>query len=125
VAEQLDYLDGPRFCEWVRERHPNLNLRLELGETLARRWQNWEGGAAAHYNSADKVLTRLGQVYSLERVPDDLWVPDPHTNGTKRGRLTEAERQGIRQMYANGRSYTEIAERFNVCRKTARTVVLA
>jgi DNA-binding NarL/FixJ family response regulator len=115
----LDYLDGPRFCEWVRERHPNLNLRLQLGETLARRWQNWENGAAAHYATADKLLTRLDNHLSL--VPDDLWVPDPD----RRHRLSEEDRAEMAEMAANGRSYAEIAERFGVCRKTVRRVVLA
>ena len=114
------YLDGPGFAEWLAERLAGGDLealRVELGESTIRRFYDWQQGAPVYFDTADKVLTRLGINLDAE-VPEELWISHNRTPG--RPRISTETRHQAELMIVAGRGPTDIARELGVSEASVR-----
>ena len=73
--DTAEWLDGPALVAWLEEEIVP-TLRRDVGESHARRLNEWVRlGGAAHYTTADRILTVLD--LTLAMLPDDLWRASP------------------------------------------------
>lgn len=86
VAEQTDWLDGPRLYEWLKE-HGLDHPAIELGREHERAIRHWRDGRRANVYTVDRVLVALG--LHLSEVPDDCWVDPPYRGELKPERRAE------------------------------------
>lgn len=61
-------LDGPRFAAFIDERRAD---RRALTAADRRALQRWRQGDQVRYQTADRLLLRLG--LDLHDVPDECW----------------------------------------------------
>jgi DNA invertase Pin-like site-specific DNA recombinase len=115
VAEQTDWLDGPRFVVWLEE-NGLFNVNLQLGSGLERRFRDWRRGAAASVYTADRALVRLGR--HLSEIPDDLFTRPPIVSDA--APITEEQINEIVRRAEAGEAVSDIARAVGVCRATVR-----
>lgn len=116
VAEQTDWLNGPRFVEWL-EGHGLENIKAQLGSSLERPIRDWRYGTAASIYTADKILIRLG--YHLSELPDDLFTDSPMVTGFS-APIGDEKRREIKRRARAGEGTAAISRAVGVSASTVR-----
>lgn len=118
-----EWLDGPRFAQWLREHGLEIAVN-QLSPNNARYERSWRAGAAVSVWVADRALTELG--LSLGEIPDEFWVPNPRGG---RGRRTlrhspayyKAIRSGVVRRYLRKeRTVAQLAKEYRLAESTVR-----
>jgi len=123
------WIDGPSFCQWLVTVRPDLihgpdavpplpgkfNMSL-LGETTGRSVHRWRvGGAVDSLGNAYEDLMDKLDLADWE-VPEDI-----RSNVTHRPRLTEAQKNTIQRLTAQGWGAVRVAQKLNVSERSVRT----
>jgi hypothetical protein len=116
VAEQTDWLDGPRLVEWLED-HGLDNIKAQLGSSLERPIRDWRYGTAASIYTVDKILVRLG--CHLSELPEDLFTDSPLVTGFS-APIGEEKRREIKRRAKAGEGTAAISRAVGVSPSTVR-----
>lgn len=67
--ETASFADGPKVYAWLSERR---ELR-DLDATTERRLSAWRNGECPRFDTLDRILLRVFDIYLWE-LPDDVWL---------------------------------------------------
>lgn len=103
--------DGPGFERWLCDR-----LRRGLGglpthgddRNLRRAMNRWRAGARVRFETVDRLSIEYG--YTLEDVPEDLWIDDRLSSVPRDGRPRRGPARGQRHNGYNAGTIIEALE---------------
>ena len=114
TADLPEWVDGPKFAEWLFSERPR--LLEELSESQARNLNRWmETGVKAGIETVDRICVHLD--LHVDLIPDDVWYRGP----IRRPRIAAEKREAALELFADGVGITEVSRRLQIGYRTAST----
>lgn len=109
-----EWVDGPRFVEWVEEVRADYMAELSDSQHRAM-WRFRQPGAKAALPTVDRICCAL--FLHIDEIPEDLWTESPN-----KGRRIDTEKRA--EAFArieSGNSIAQVAREVGVHYETLRS----